>query len=940
MTYFIDKLAKFIKEENYHLPDLTIVLPSQRAKKYLQKAIFQQYKKAVFSPEIITMNQWIQNCNPVPVIDNSRALFKLYSTHQECNKAADLGLDEFLKWGKTLLSDFDEIDRYLIDAKDLFKNLTEIKEIENWSFNNEELTPSQKRFLEFWNVLPIYYEHFGKKLKSDGVCYMGNAYKNIALNIDLVFKENKSKKFIFAGFNAMSKAELEIIRQLYSMGRAKVFIDGDTYYLNNKMHEAGTFLRQIKETLNAPKLDFVVDKLLQTEKNITLYNCVESTGQAKISASILHSEIQSSDYSNSLVLLADESLIVPVIKNLPKNIEKANITLGLPLKNTSLRPWVDLIFRYQENASKYNSSSIYHKDFIQFIKHPFLHQSLPKDDKEFLMKLERDIITKNILFINPKKLSLTKESSDLFTLFFKPWKEDFEFGIKSIRQLNEKLFSYLKSDNTELERTIVVEFDKQIAKFQNLINEFKPKINLNTFKGLLNQHWFNGTIAYYGNPLGGLQIMGLLESRLLDFKNVIVVGLNNMKMPPGNPIQTIIPMDLRKYHGLPTPREKQGLFAHHFYRLLHHAENVWITYSTSEGAHGIEEPSQYIHQIKLELARKNPLIKLREFDYTIKSSEAKRRLSQINKSANVIQRLDKYFKKGTSVSAINTYLRCPMDFYYQYVLGFGEEKQVEEDLEAGTLGSIIHETLEELYKPYLPTAEEDKQKSISKDDVNQMINRFVTVLDAVFQRYYEDENIAQVKLGKNFLSIKMAEHLIASFLKQELEHFISGGEPFYIKSLEEKLEMSLVILVNNVEKEIKIKGVIDRVDIVNNKIRIIDYKSGRCDDSKVLLKKGKNKDGKEEIIKSVKKGGNYLLQLITYLKLYKDNHGVTADQTGIISLVNLKNGPFYLQNEIFESDFELISFYEELLGQIVEEIYDPNIPFEHNLQSNYCSFCN
>ena len=186
----------------------------------------------------------------------------------------------------------------------------------------------------------------------------------------------------------------------------------------------------------------------------------------------------------------------------------------------------------------------------------------------------------------------------------------------------------------------------------------------------------------------------------------------------------------------------------------------------------------------------------------------------------------------------------------------------------------------------------------------------------------------------------MAEHLIASFLKQELEHFISGGEPFYIKSLEEKLEMSLVILVNNVEKEIKIKGVIDRVDIVNNKIRIIDYKSGRCDDSKVLLKKGKNKDGKEEIIKSVKKGGNYLLQLITYLKLYKDNHGVTADQTGIISLVNLKNGPFYLQNEVFESDFELISFYEELLGQIVEEIYDTNIPFEHNPQSNYCSFCN
>lgn len=804
MTSFIEKLTKFIKEENYNLQNLTIVLPSQRAKKYLQKSLYQEYGKSIFSPKMITMNQWIQKCNPLPVIESSRALFKLYETHKSCNKAEDLGLDEFLKWGKTLLSDFDEIDRYLIDAKQLFKNLTDIKEIENWSFNNEELTPAQKRFLAFWNVLPDYYQHFNETLKKEGVCYMGGAYKYVANHINSVFEDNKSQQFIFAGFNAMSKAELSIIQQLYKMGRAKVFIDADTYYLQNKMHEAGSFLRQIQETLGTNKLDFVVDQLANDEKQINIYNCVESTGQSKVSATILNSEIPIKEQSSTLLLLADESQIIPVIKNLPKSINKANITLGLPLKNTALRSWVELLFRFQENTKKYKSTSIYYKDFVQFIKHPFIHDALSKKDQEVLLKLERDIVTKNILFINFKKLAISKEAMDLFLLFFHPWKDNFIDAINNLRKLNQLLFSYLDKSELELEKTIIIEFDKQMVAFQNLINEFNPVIQLNTFKNLMNQHWFNSAIAYYGNPLDGLQIMGLLESRLLDFKNVIVVGLNNMKMPPGNPIQTIIPMDLRRYHGLPTPREKQGLFAHHFYRLLHHAKNIWITYSTAEGAQGVEEPSQYIHQIKLELARRNKNIQLNEFDYTVKSNQVQQKPTKIFKSLEIIKRLDEYFSKGTSVSALNTYVRCPMDFYYQYVLGFGEEKQVEEEIEAGSLGSIIHETLEELYKPFLP--EDGKTKrAVKASDIMQMINRFPKVLNSVFMRYYEEENLAQVKLGKNYLSLKMAEHLIASFLKKEKE-FLSGEiDHLFIESLEEKLESEILCEVNGSQKKDKNK---------------------------------------------------------------------------------------------------------------------------------------
>lgn len=938
MTSFIEKLANFIKNENYDLQHLTIVLPSQRAKKYLQQELFNAYGKAFFSPKMITMNQWIQASNPLPVIDSSRALFQLYDTHKACNNAEDLGMDEFLKWGKTLLSDFDEIDRYLIDAKQLFKNLTEIKEIENWSFNSEELTPAQKRFLEFWNVLPEYYEHFNKKLKKDGVCYMGSAYKNVSNNIDFVFQEDKSMQFIFAGFNAMSKAELAIIKQLYNMGKAKVFIDADTYYLNNKMHEAGSFLRELQETLETKKLDFVVDQLANDEKNIKIYNCVESTGQSKVSASLLHNEIPIEKQSSTLLLLADESQIVPVIKNLPKTVEKANITLGLPLKNTALRSWIDLMFRFQENAKKYKSASIYYKDFIQFIKHPFIHDAIADTDKEFLLQLERDIIAKNILFIGFKKLNLSEASKKLFVLFFQPWKEDFSSAVSIIRELNQLLFGYLEKNEAELEKTIIIEFDKQMAVFQNLMKEFKPKIQLITFKNLLNQHWFNSTVAYYGNPLDGIQIMGLLESRLLDFENIIVVGLNNMKMPPGNPIQTIIPMDLRRYHGLPTPREKQGLFAHHFYRLLHQAKNIWITYSTSEGRQGIEEPSQYVHQIKLELARKNKNIKLEEYDYTVENIQNQQKPSKIDKTDDVITRLDQYFHNGTSVSALNTYLRCPMDFYYQYVLGFGEEKQVEEEIEAGSLGSIIHETLEELYLPFIPK-ENEKRKAVRANDISLMLNRYPSVLNSVFQRYYEDENLEQVKLGKNYLSLKMAEHLIASFLNKEKTLLTKEIDHLYIESLEEKLETIIDCNVHGEQKKLKIKGIIDRVDRVNGDLRIIDYKSGKCDTSKVLLKKHKFKDDKTVLIENIKKGGNFLLQLVTYLKLYKDNHAETAKKTGIVSLIDLENSPFYLASESSLDYDDFILFYTEIIESILEEMYDQNIPFEHDRGSNYCSFC-
>ncbi|PKR82183.1 hypothetical protein CW751_02305 [Brumimicrobium salinarum] len=949
MSHFIDRIAQHIFEEQLPLEHLTIILPSQRAKKYLQRALFQVYDQPIFSPKIITMNRWVQELSPYPIIDPTRALFKLYDIHLKVDKEEPQSLDEFFKWGKTLLSDFDEMDRYLIDSKDLFKNLADIKDIENWSFDTEEeLTEGQVRFMRFWDLLADYYQHFNEKLKDDGECYMGMAYRNLATQIDLAFEEDKATQFIFAGFNALSPAEISIMKQLKNMGKAEIFVDADEYYLNDNNHEAGQFIRDLFTELNVKKLPFVVDKIGKERKKIDIINCAQPTGQAKVSATILHQGIPNNELSETLLLLADEKLVVPVMKNIPKNVGDTNITLGLPLKNTAIKSWVDILFTVQEHFQQFNSKQIYHKDFVRFIKHPFIIGFCTDEELKAITKVEQTILSKNWTFIFPKQLKLGERISKLINLFFTPWNEaGKEYSLTQIRTLNQLIYQGLNNDKNAIERSILYHFDRSLVKLVSVLEEFKADLRLGTFKSLFNQHWINESIAYYGNPLDGLQVMGLLETRLIDFKNMIVVGLNDGSMPPTNPIQTIIPMDLRRYHNLPTPREKQGLFAHHFYRLLHHVENCWITYSSSDREMGgVDEPSRYIMQLQLELSRVNPLIEFNTYDYTISNEEEESELLTIPKTDAVLQRLDEYFKRRTSASAIKTALRCPMDFYYKYLLGFGEEDKVEEEIEASTFGDFIHNTLETLYEDFAQFnsdgAKRENHKSLSAIDVNQMRKKQKDVMKKHFYDFFNYSPNQNIE-GKNYLSLEIAQHLTDRFLKQEEKELKDKDGHLFIVSLEMKLQSTLKLNVHGEEKEVNFIGFIDRIDDFNGKKRIIDYKSGKCTQQDVKLTKITSKakteeDVVEEFIKKLK-NSKYVFQMLVYNMLFYDKFGYYPEKVGIISMVNLYDGPFYLDNQMTETNEELMDLFKKTLTKIVSDLYDTEVDFEHDTKSDYCGYC-
>ena len=949
MSYFIDRIADHIFSEQIPLEHLTIVLPSQRAKKYLQRALFKAYGKPIFSPKIITMNRWVQELSPLPIIEPTRALFKLYDIHLKVDTEEPQTLDEFFKWGKTLLSDFDEMDRYLIDSKDLFRNLADIKDIENWSFNSEEeLTEGQHRFMRFWDLLADYHLHFNERLKKDGECYMGMAYRNLATNIDIAFQEDKETQFIFAGFNALSPAEISIMKQLRNMGRADVFVDADEYYLNDKNHEAGRFIRDLFSELKVKELDFVVDKIGTEKKNFNIINCAQPTGQAKVSATILSDQIPHNELSETLLLLADEKLVVPVMKNIPKNVEQTNITLGLPLKNTAIKSWVDMLFTVQEHFQQFNSKQIYHKDFVRFIKHPFITGFCNKAEMQAITKVEQTILNKNWTFIYPKQLELGERIAKLILLFFTPWKStDKEYSLEQIRTLNQTIYQGLDNDENAIERSILYHFDRSLVKLESVLEEFKPDLRLGTFKSLFNQHWINESIAYYGNPLDGLQVMGLLETRLIDFKNMIVVGLNDGSMPPTNPIQTIIPMDLRKYHNLPTPREKQGLFAHHFYRLLHQVENCWITYSSADrDMGGVDEPSRYIMQLQLELSRVNPLIEFKTSDYTISNEEEESEGLTIPKTDAILSRLDDYFGRRTSASAMKTALSCPLDFYYKYLLGFGEEDKVEEEIEASTFGNFIHNTLETLYDDF---AQLDKKgnkrehhKSLSVVDIDNMIKKQGAVMKQHFYTFFNLEANQNLE-GKNYLSLEIAQHLTERFLQKEKKSLKDHKGHLFIVALEMELTKTLKLNIHGKEKEVNFIGFIDRVDDFEGKKRIIDYKSGKCTENDVKLTKASAKAKTEEdvVLEFVKKlkSSKYVFQMLVYIMFFHEKFGEYPDKVGIVSMVNLNDGPFYLDNQLTETTEELMDLFEKALTKIVSDLYDTSVDFEHDVKSLYCDYC-
>jgi len=653
-TFLGEVCQKIYDAHQSELDEIVIIIPNRRASVYIHKHLSNHFNTPFFAPKITTINEWVDENTEEEIISQTELLFFLYDIYLEVDKEEAEDFDSFLKWGKIILSDFDEIDRYNVSPKKIFRDLRNIKDIDNWSFDlitpsthglkkPEKLSDGQKKYADLWDKLPIYYEKLKTKLEAKDSTYQGRAYHNFAKKTH--FKNpTSSKHYYFVGFNALSRAEEQIIENLTRQKLATVYFDVDKHYINNFEHEAGHFYRKLNKK-NRFKNE-VGNEINKTRKRFEIVETAQQVAQAKIAGNIIKN-LNSEQLNNTAIVLADETLLIPLSKSLPLDIKKANITMGYPIKYSHLKSLFDLIFDFQHNFKKFNSDQLYHKTLLRFIDHPFIQIIIKR--KNAIADFENRLIKANKVFINHIELIEVFPELKEITNLLSVWHNDTTVGFKATEDFIQVLYTHFKEDGTnDLELEILYHFSKGISKFKDIWEKHPHPLNLKSFKKLFEQFWQNESLSFLVNPIEGLQIMGILETRTLDFENLIILSMNEGNLPKSNFTNSLIPRELKLHHRLPIEQDRDAIFAHHFYRLIHRAKNVYITYNSSAKGLTSGEKSRFITQIENEL-KDNHNIKT----YTYSSNDVSSDITETSYSVN-----DKV-QKNWMIYSRKDYLRLP-----------------------------------------------------------------------------------------------------------------------------------------------------------------------------------------------------------------------------------------------------------------------------------------
>jgi hypothetical protein len=917
---FLDKIAqKILADYSEKLTSLVVVLPNKRAKIFLIEALRKQSTQTIFAPSIISIEDLIQDIAGIRSIDSIELLFEFYEVYSALSeKSAPQTFEIFANWAKTLLQDFNEIDRYLLEPDKVLKYLENIKEIEHWSVDIDQRTELIGNYLEFWKQLPDYYQTLYNHLRQKGIGYQGLIYREAVYNLNHFSDSLKEKQLLFAGFNALNAAEEQIIQHLIASGQAHIYWDADAAFLNDPFHDAGLFLRRFKDSwehYKAQPFEWIVDDFSQT-KNIEIIGTPKSIGQTKIAGSIIQKLLQENPDMNLdrvALVLGEESLLLPILHALPNTVGALNITMGYSAINNPAQILIAKLFRMHVNALSRNRSSyvFYYKDVLDVLTNPLVEPYAQANDAANAIRQN------NYTFITQKKLfELNNTPNPLFGMLFQKWENGPIAVLELLTLLLQTIKDNMSSDNEteKLTKSFVHAIFKVINKLTNYYLKHQHIDNVETLYVIYKQVIDLAEVSFEGEPLSGLQIMGVLESRVLDFDTVIVTSMNEGKFPAGKSQNSFIPYDVKKERGLPTFKEKDAIYTYHFYHLLQRAKNIYLIYNTESEGLDAGEKSRFITQLEVE---KQPNHNLTHEIYHPDLPDAVYSAMVIPKSDSVLERLHEIAVKGFSPSALTSYIRNPIAFYFQKILRISEAEEVEENIALNTLGTIIHETLKALYDPLIGKflTASDIQNCFSKLDA-EVLNQFKVV-------YKEGE----IKKGRNLLAFEVAKRNISNFLKIELET-IRGGAAIKILSLEERFEREL--RHKDLPFPIKIGGSVDRIEEHNGKIRIIDYKTGKVESTSVTLKTW---SGLTTDIKTDK-----IIQLLAYAFMYESHAAGKEMEVGIVSFKNLKSGflPFVFKDNFEKTETSIITteILEEYTTQIVillNEIFNPDIPFTEKI---------
>lgn len=978
MKPFLYELAEAIYKEYRQLDSLTLVFPNRRAVLYFRRHLSTLLDRPTFSPRLLTIEDFLADFSHVKIPDKLELIHRLYKAYNEIIKnsvssTADESepFDKFYFWGDMLLRDFDEADKYLVNVEQLFQDLTHQKELDStfdyltdeqreflrtfWSSFEENLTENKRKFLDVWNQLYTLYTTFNQQLLAEGLAYEGGMHRMVAEKIgQLAAAKKNSSKIIFAGFNALTKAEEKIISYFVEKDIADVFWDTDEYYVNNSSQEAGKFFREYQQheilgrtfsrhipsnflsgKLNAP-VNENIDRI--DGKSIRIFGAAEPVGQAKVMAQVLQEELQKGiDPEDTLIVLPDEKLLLPVLHGLSGYIEKLNITMGFPISSTPLFNLVELLVEMQIDRKQDHFN---HRQVLALLGHPYVVAA----DAAVANAKRKEILHHNWVHI---PMSFLATSAALHRAIFREVDGDIVTylrevltvigGLDSISDFDkEYTFHFLKllnrmeevigmgysTSRNEPEHTANLSVIERL-KFSKA-NKSSIKSFLRLFRQLIQVH----KIPFTGEPLKGLQVMGVLETRNLDYKNVFILSLNEGAFPSTANKGSYLPFNIKRAYGLPTVEHQDAMYAYLFYRTLQRAENVFLFYNSETDVLGQGEMSRYLQQLVyesgLKMERKvlhNP-IQPRPINPIV-----------ITKDESVLEALSRLSEgnsrfKGISPSALNTYIECRLRFYLRHVAKIKEADEVEEDLDARVLGNFLHEVMELFYKHL---RERKGKKLIEAADLNDgeaLINKLI---DEVFIDAYRLDPSKQVQYEGQRLVVR---EVVKSFALRIIE-MDKAYAPFVMEALEQE-GLLYNVKLDKPPGSVLLSGKIDRVDRKDNLLRVIDYKTGK---DKLDFESVPSLFARDQ------KRNKAAFQTMLYALLYKTNAPSAGHKIvpGLINRMNLfdKNFQFGLKvGKTYVEDVDpLLGEFELHLKKLLEELFDPEVSFDQTTDTEICRFC-
>ncbi len=950
MESFLKNIAStLLAAHRDNLYEFSVVLPNRRAGLFFMKELTKLVDSPTWMPRVITIEDLFYELGQQVPADKLTLIVELYQVYSQLIKDPE-PLDRFYFWGEMMLKDFNDIDQFRADADKIYRRLAAFKAMEkDWSFLTAEqvelitsfwasfshdASEHQVRFLRFWDQLHHIYDRYKARLDSVGLAYSGMIYRRVV--DQLATCEKPQGRLAFVGFNAFTSCEEALVKYFVADHQALLFWDLDNYYMADQQQEAGLFFRgYLKDKVFKPTFPNPLPEGLKRQRpKLSIYATPLKINQANIVGKILEEEKVMENLEDTVVILPDENLLFPLLSHLPEQVDRVNVTMGYPIRSTPVYTFLEAILELQRFKKMEDGKLYYHhKAVVDLLGSVYMQNQPGRQCEEALSH----ITTANIIYVSESYL---KGFDGLFAKVFE--------HIPGVEELFHRLGEIMKVLNAQtgdnlLESTYLLQCYKQLNRFRELIMPLGAQsLPLDFVIRLFKQVFRELKLPFEGEPLLGLQIMGVLESRNLDFKRVIICDMNEGSFPPSNSLNSLVPFALRKAFGLPVQEQNDAIYAYTFYRLLHRAREVHLIYATAGEQGRAGEKSRYIFQMLEELGLSEE--EQREETVFVPVDLGENKPISIPKDEGVQKILNRYLAKGShqdkvalSPSAINTYLDCRLRFYYKYIAEVEEEDTVSENVDPALFGNLAHAALEILYVGFM---ERKKRREVQAADIHGLKAYVFPSIEQAIRRHFHLEEEREIKLGGH---LAIARDVLQKYLLRVLE-IDERTAPFELISLEKSREYKaeLEVQVDGSKERVLLGGIIDRVDLHQGGIRLIDYKSGgdRKDFANVA----------ELFDRQSKRRNKAALQTMFYGLLYRYNfpentYPLRPAIFDLKGMFDAKFSPYLEEREPYKQGTKVEDYadYEEEveagLREVLEELFDSQSPFDQTEDHGKCTWC-